>query len=122
MSDNSEVVKKSGMIPAIIGCIAGVLAILTIGIVFFPIALVCTIIALILSIKTKYGAAIGISILSLLLTIAGFVFSPTLWALVFGSAIIKDPQFQNELNTFKQEIQQIEKVLDNNNFQSQTEE
>ncbi|UNM95141.1 hypothetical protein MMG00_07820 [Ignatzschineria rhizosphaerae] len=74
--------KKSGLIPAIIGCISGVLAVITVGIVFFPIALVCTIAGFVLSIKTKYGLAIGLSCLSLILTIAGFAFSPTLWAML----------------------------------------
>lgn len=78
----AAIAKKSGLIPAIIGCIAGVLAVITIGMVFFPIALICTIAGFILSIKTKYGLAIGLSFLSLILTIAGFVFSPTLWAMV----------------------------------------
>lgn len=102
---------KKGMIPAIIGCISGVLAILTIGVVFFPIALICTIIAFIFSIKSKYGAAIAVSCLSLILTIAGFVFSPTLWLLVFGSQAINSPEFQEGFQQLKEETQQLQREL-----------
>lgn len=108
---STETAVKKGMIPAIIGSVAGLLAIFTIGIIFFPIALVCTIIAFILSFKSKNGAGIGVSCLSLVLTICGFATSPTLWLLFMGAT---DSEFRASVQDISNEAQELRELMEGN--------
>ncbi len=64
----------------------GVLGIFTLGIVFVPLAALCSVIGLVRGLSSMSGAGIGMSVLGGLLTVAGFAFSPSLWLLFAAGA------------------------------------
>lgn len=69
------------MISAAFGCVFGILGILTIGIVFVPLAFICATMgissaAFNLNVQTAF-----VSSIALVLTAIGWVMSPSLWVL-----------------------------------------
>ncbi len=79
MSDTSE---RTGILPAIIACVLAILGIFTIGILFIPLAAIVGAIATYLAFSGKNLGGIGLSVLAWLLTIAGFILSPSLLLLL----------------------------------------
>ncbi|PML14728.1 hypothetical protein BCT84_10125 [Vibrio breoganii] len=75
------------MVSSIVGCIMAVLGILTLGVVFCPIALVCAIIGLINATSAEESNSLGINMLAWILTIIGFVTSPVLLGIIGLSAL-----------------------------------
>ncbi len=71
-----------GILAGLLGCGLGILGIFTLGIVFVPLAALCSVIGFVRGITGRSGAGIGVSILGGVLTIAGFVLSPSLWLLL----------------------------------------
>ena len=68
-------VRMPGMIVATFGCVFGILGILSVGMIFFWFALACCIIGLF----RARGAAIGVNILGIILTVFAFATSPGVW-------------------------------------------
>ena len=71
-----------GIVAGLLGCGLGILGIFTLGIVFVPLAALCSVIGVVRGIMGGSGAGIGGSILGIALTVAGFVLSPSLWLLL----------------------------------------
>jgi hypothetical protein len=71
-----------GVLAGVLGCVFGILGILTLGIIFVPLAAVCSVIGIIRGVTGGSAAGIGVSILGAVLTVGGFVFSPSLWLLL----------------------------------------
>lgn len=72
------------MVTAVLGCVFGVLGIFTFGIIFVPLAGLCTLFAIRQSVITKSGQTFFVSFLSGILTVIGFIVSPSLWVVVAG--------------------------------------
>jgi len=64
--------------------IFAVLGIFTFGIVFIPLAALCSVIGLLLAMAGRSVSGFGVSLLGAALTGLGFIFSPGLWLLVGG--------------------------------------
>ena len=78
---------NQGVVAGLLGCLFGILGIFTVGIVFVPLAALCTLFGLLRGIAGRSVAGIGCSLLAGTLTVWGFVVSPTLWVLV-GAGIL----------------------------------
>lgn len=76
-----------GALAGAIGCIFGLLGIFTLGFLFVPIAAVCSLIALARSLASFNATGIGLALLSCVMTVAGFLTSPSLWLLFAASSI-----------------------------------
>lgn len=74
--------ENAGLLAGIIGCIAGLLGIFSVGMLFVPIALICGLIGLLRGIGGSSAAGIGTSVLAGFLGIFGFFLSPSLWLVV----------------------------------------
>ncbi|MCF8470413.1 MAG: hypothetical protein K9G30_06485 [Parvibaculum sp.] len=74
--------ENTGLLAGILGCIAGLLGIFSIGVLFVPIAMVCGLIGLMRGISGNNAAGIGTSVLAGFLGIFGFFASPSLWLIV----------------------------------------
>jgi hypothetical protein len=61
-----------------------VLGIFTLGIIFVPLAAVCSVIGLLLAIAGRSSSGFLVSLLGGLLTTVGFILSPILWFLAGG--------------------------------------
>ena len=92
MSDNQQTVLvrhsgSPGTMAGMLGCGLGILGIFTFGIIFVPLAALCSTVGVVRGIAGHNGGGIGISILGIVLSIAGFFVSPSLWILfALGSA------------------------------------
>ena len=73
-----------GMIAGLLGCVFGVLGIVSLEIIFVPLAALCAVIGLIGSMGGRSAVGIGTSLLAGVLSAIGFAVSPRLWALVGG--------------------------------------
>jgi hypothetical protein len=76
--------RNQGVVAGIFGCLFGILGILTIGIIFVPLAALCSLIGLLRGIGGPSLAGIATSLLGAVLTIFGFISSPTLWLFAAG--------------------------------------
>jgi hypothetical protein len=73
---------RPGVVAGALGCVFGVLGIFTLGLVFVPLAALCSVVGLIRGLTSASAAGIGLSLVGAVLTIAGFIFSPSLWVLL----------------------------------------
>jgi len=73
-----------GMIAGLLGCVFGVLGIVSLEIIFVPLAALSAVIGLIGSMGGRSAVGIGTSLLAGVLSAIGFAVSPRLWALVGG--------------------------------------
>jgi hypothetical protein len=73
---------NEGVVPGIIGCNFAVLGIFTLGIVFVPIAAVCSVVGMLLALAGRSSSGFGISAIAAALTFAGAVLSPGVWLLL----------------------------------------
>ena len=92
MRSNSETVViqyrgSPGLLAGIFGCIFAVLGILTFGIIFIPLAVLCSIAGLIRGILGASISGICVSIIGIFLSICGYIVSPSLWLLTAGLAL-----------------------------------
>lgn len=78
---------NQGVLAGLLGCVFGVLGIFFAGIVFVPLAAICSLIGLLRGASGPSAVGIGCSLLGSVLTIWGFVVSPTLWILM-GAGIL----------------------------------
>lgn len=72
------------MIASIFACVFGILGIIYLGIVFVPLAALCTVIGVVRSLIIKNYTALFVAILGGILTIIGFIVSPSMWFLTAG--------------------------------------
>jgi len=72
---------NQGVVAGIIACLLAVLGIFFSGLIFVPLAAICSMLALIRGIVGKSAAGIGCAILAGVLSVWGFVVSPSLWVL-----------------------------------------
>jgi hypothetical protein len=77
--------RTEGVVAGLMACIFAALGIFTLGIVFVPLAALCSAIGLLLAMAGRSGSGFAISTLGGVLTVIGFVFSPGLWLLVGGA-------------------------------------
>jgi uncharacterized protein YecT (DUF1311 family) len=81
--------ENAGVLAGVLGCAFGVLGIFSFGIfswglVFVPLAALCTVVGLLRGLARLSPPGIGVSLLSGILTVWGFIFSPSLWLFVGG--------------------------------------
>jgi len=76
-----------GLIAGLLGCVLGLFGIFSIGIIFVPLAAICSLIGLLRGLGAGNGPGIGTSVLGFALTIAGFCVSPSL-LLLTGLSIV----------------------------------
>src|SRR5580698_3898400 len=84
------VVKHSsnqGVVAGIVGSVLAVFGIFTRGLIFVPLAAICTLVALVRGITGKSAAGIGCSLLAGALTFWGVVVSPSIW-IVVGAGLL----------------------------------
>jgi hypothetical protein len=74
---------NQGVLAGLLGCGFGVLGILTLGIVFVPLAALCSLVGLINGLHGN-GSGLATSALGGVLTAVGFAFSPSLWVVTGG--------------------------------------
>lgn len=76
-----EVRRRSnvGVIAGLLGCLFGTLGILTIGLVFVPLAAICAAVGLLRGIFGRNAAGIGLSLLAWITVAIGIAVSPTVW-------------------------------------------
>jgi hypothetical protein len=67
------------MILGILGCVFGILGILTFGFIFVPIAALCAVLGFITSIVGRNGPGFFVCLIAGLLTVIGYAVSPSLW-------------------------------------------
>jgi hypothetical protein len=70
-----------GVLAGVLGCVFGILGIFTIGLIFVPIAAICSLVGLMNGAGGRNGAGIGVSLIGCFLTVVGFIASPSLWIL-----------------------------------------
>ena len=80
--------QSGGVIAGSLSILFGLLGIFSFGIVFVPLAFLCCIVGLVRGLLASSGSGIGISLLGAFLTVFGAVISPTVWALLAGSAVL----------------------------------
>jgi len=71
------------MIFGICGVVSGIIGMLTLGTIFIPLGAACTVISLWRAIASGSGSGIGVSLLSAVVVLIGFITSPALWV-AFG--------------------------------------
>jgi len=74
-----------GLVAGILGCVFGLFGIFTIGIIFVPLAGICSVFGLLRGLFGRSVSGIGVSLLAAILTFWGFVFSPTLWPFLIAA-------------------------------------
>ena len=74
---------SSGVLSGLLGCVFGTLGVISIGVVFVPLAAICSLVGILRGAAGGSIAGLAISVIGVGLTVAGFVFSPSLW-LLFG--------------------------------------
>ncbi|TGP49172.1 hypothetical protein EN873_30305 [bacterium M00.F.Ca.ET.230.01.1.1] len=85
--------RNSGRTLGILGCVFGVLGILTLGILFVPLALLFSTFGFVRGLFGRSVSGIGFSLLGVFLGVVGFIVSPALWAAVaaVGLTMISAP-------------------------------
>ena len=84
------------MIASIFACVFGILGIIHLGIVFVPLAALCTAIGVVRSLIIKNYTALFVAILGGILTIIGFIVSPSMWLLTAGLVVSSNSHVSSE--------------------------
>ena len=84
------------MIAAIFACIFGILGIIYLGVIFVPLAALCTAIGIVRSLIIKNYNALFVAILGGILTIIGFIVSPSMWLLTTGLLVSSNSHVSSE--------------------------
>jgi len=77
----------SGVVAGLLGCALGLLGIFAWGLIFVPLAALCSITVLVRGITGRSAVGVGTSILAGVLSVWGFIVSPSLWVLL-GAGIL----------------------------------
>ena len=83
--------RHQGVLAGLLGCVFGVLGIFTWGLIFVPLAAICSLVGLLRGIAGFSISGIGCSLLAAVLTVWGFVVSPSL-RLLLGAGILASHQ------------------------------
>jgi hypothetical protein len=83
---------SEGLLAGVFGCIFGVLGIFTLGLVFVPLAAVCSGIGLLFGLVGRSGSGFGVSLIGCLLTATGAALSPSVWVLLGGLFVASQVQ------------------------------
>jgi hypothetical protein len=89
-STNTVIVRHTGnqgVMAGLLGCVLGILGIFFWGIIFVPLAAICSLVGVIRGIIGPSISGIGCSLLGGVLTVWGFVVSPSLWILLCASVL-----------------------------------
>jgi hypothetical protein len=81
---------RPGLLSGLLGCLFGILGIFSYGLLFVPLAAVCSLVGLLRGALGRSASAIGTSLLGVVLCVAGFAASPTLWALVGTATLVSN--------------------------------
>lgn len=73
-----------GIIAGLLGCVFGVIGVFAFGLVFVPLAVVCSLVGLIRGVIGRSAAGVGVSLIAGALGVFGFITSPSLWLLTAG--------------------------------------
>lgn len=106
---------SQGIIAGLLACIFAVFGIFTFGIIFVPIAALCSLVALIRGIAGPSLVGIAMSLLGGVLTIVGFISSPTLWLLTAGLFVASQSNNSAALQPRASTVEEI-----NSDFQPET--
>jgi hypothetical protein len=77
-----------GVLAGLLGCAFGILGIFTLGIIFVPLGILCSVVGLLRAIFVLSGPGIGCSVLGIILSAWGVVTSPSLWMILIGAGIL----------------------------------
>jgi hypothetical protein len=83
--------RHQGLLSGLLSCVFGILGIFTWGLIFVPLAAVCSLVGLLRGSAGLSISGIGCSLLGAVLTAWGFVVSPSLW-LLLGVGILASHQ------------------------------
>ena len=72
------------LVPGAIGCALAVLGILTLGVVFIPLAAVFSLIGILFGLADRGGLGFIVSAVAVALTCVGAIVSPGVWLLIAG--------------------------------------
>jgi hypothetical protein len=92
--------RNEGVLAGVFACVFGALGIFTLGIIFVPLAALCSAIGLLLALAGRSSSGFVTSMIGGVLTAIGFVFSPTLWLLV-GGLLVSAQDHQSNAATNK---------------------
>ena len=81
----AHVGNSPSVLPGVIGCIFAILSLFFLAIIFIPLGLLTSTIALIIGIRGKSGANMGLGVVGIIISSAAVLNSPTFWA-IFGLA------------------------------------
>jgi hypothetical protein len=68
----------------VFGIVFGILGILTIGAIFVPLAILCTVCGLLSGLTNLRADVLGLCILSAIVGVIGWVVSPSMWLMTAG--------------------------------------
>jgi hypothetical protein len=84
-----------GVLTGVFACLFGILGIITLGIIFVPLAALCSVIGMLRGLVGRSISGFSISLMGAFLAFAGVVVSPSLWLIVAGFLVAS----QNHLGT-----------------------
>jgi tetratricopeptide (TPR) repeat protein len=87
--------RQPGLLVGLLGCVFGVLGLLTSSLAFILLAVLCSLIGFFRGILSGSALGIGTSLLGALLFVAGFVKSPSLWGITAAFVSANNPVAQN---------------------------
>lgn len=79
--------EHAGLLAGLLGCAFGILGIFTWGLIFVPLAALCSLFGFVRGIARSSASGVGVSILAGFLTIAGFAVSPSLWVVTAAGLV-----------------------------------
>jgi hypothetical protein len=82
---------RPGLIAGLLGCVFGVLGIFSLGLVFVPLAALCSFVGFLRGIFGGSASGIGTSLLGAVLCVFGFATSPSLWAITVAGILASNP-------------------------------
>jgi len=94
--------KKAGNLVGIFACISGVLAIMSVGIVFVPLTILLAVIGFFQALSARNGNGEAISVVAFMLAIVGLLMSPTIWLLLIGLIATSTEAYDNYAEKAKQ--------------------
>jgi hypothetical protein len=79
--------RGEGLVPGVLACLFGILGIFSLGIVFVPLAALCSVAGMLLGLVGRSSSGFSISLIGGVLAITGVVLSPSLLLLVGGLVV-----------------------------------
>ena len=83
---------RPGLLAGALGCVFGVLGIFSLGLVFVPLAALCSFVGFLRGIFGGSASGIGTSLLGAVLCVIGFATTPSLWAVTAAGILASRPQ------------------------------